>query len=86
MAIHSSILAWRIPWTEKSGGYSPVHGVARVRHKWHLGFTHTQVTHHLSLGYYRKTDLVFVVVVNFSCAEIHTKSAEEITQRGYVNN
>ena len=20
MAIHSSILAWRIPWTEKSGG------------------------------------------------------------------
>ena len=24
MAIHSSILAWRIPWTDKSGGlYSP---------------------------------------------------------------
>ena len=23
MAIHSSILAWRIPWTEKPGGYSP---------------------------------------------------------------
>ena len=24
MATHSSILAWRIPWTEKSGGlYSP---------------------------------------------------------------
>ena len=22
MAIHSSILAWRIPWTEKTGGYS----------------------------------------------------------------
>ena len=21
MAIHSSLLAWRIPWTEKSGGY-----------------------------------------------------------------
>ena len=29
MAIHSSILAWRIPWTEEPGGYS--HGVARVR-------------------------------------------------------
>ena len=23
MAIHSSILAWRIPWTEERGGYSP---------------------------------------------------------------
>ena len=22
MATHSSTLAWRIPWTEKSGGYS----------------------------------------------------------------
>ena len=51
-----------------------------------LGFhTHTGNTSPIS-WYYRKTDLVFVVVVNFSCAEIHTKSAEEITQRGYVNN
>ena len=23
MATHSSILAWRVPWTEESGGYSP---------------------------------------------------------------
>ena len=23
MAVHSSILAWRIPWTEETGGYSP---------------------------------------------------------------
>ena len=22
-AIHSNILAWRIPWTEEPGGYSP---------------------------------------------------------------
>ena len=28
MAIHSSILAWEIPWTEKSGGLT-VHGVAK---------------------------------------------------------
>ena len=27
MATQSSILAWRIPWTEV-----PIHGVARVRH------------------------------------------------------
>ena len=23
MATHSSILAWRIPWTEEPGGYGP---------------------------------------------------------------
>ena len=23
MAAHSSILAWRIPWTEEAGGYRP---------------------------------------------------------------
>ena len=25
MATHSSILAWRIPWTEEPDGYSPGH-------------------------------------------------------------
>ena len=29
MAIHSSILAWRIPWTEEPGGL--VHGVTKSR-------------------------------------------------------
>ena len=24
MATHSSILVWEIPWTEESGGYSPL--------------------------------------------------------------
>ena len=28
MAAHSSILAWRIPWTEEPGGLHTVHGVA----------------------------------------------------------
>ena len=31
MDTHSSILAWRIPWTEEPGRF-PVHGVARVGH------------------------------------------------------
>ena len=30
MAIHSSILAWEIPWTESLAGYSPCGG--RVGH------------------------------------------------------
>ena len=31
MATHSSILAWRIPWTEKSGGLQSMES-QRVRH------------------------------------------------------
>ena len=33
MAIHSSILAWRIPWTEKPGGLQSIVS-QRVRHDW----------------------------------------------------
>ena len=29
MATHSSILAWRIPWTEEPGSEATVHGVAK---------------------------------------------------------
>ena len=32
MATHSSILAWRAPWTEEPGGLHTVHGLQRVRH------------------------------------------------------
>ena len=32
MAIHSSILAWRIPWTEESGGLQSM-GLQRVGHE-----------------------------------------------------
>ena len=31
MATHSSVLAWKIPWTEERSGVA-VRGVARVRH------------------------------------------------------
>ena len=31
MAAHSSILAWRIPWTEEPGGLQPA-GLQRVGH------------------------------------------------------
>ena len=33
MAIHSSIPAWRIPWTEEPGGLQFM-GSQRVRHDW----------------------------------------------------
>ena len=39
MATHSSILAWRIPWTEEPGGLQSM-GSQRVRHNW-SDWTHT---------------------------------------------
>ena len=33
MATHCSILAWRIPWREESGGLQPM-GLQRIRHDW----------------------------------------------------
>ena len=39
---HSSILAWRIPWTEKPGGLWSM-GLPRVGHDWVMNtFTHFQ--------------------------------------------
>ena len=37
MATHSSILAWRITWTEEPGGLQSM-GLQRVRHNWHNTF------------------------------------------------
>ena len=42
MATHSSILAWRIPWTEEPGGLQSM-GWQRVGHNW-VTFTHS-LTH-----------------------------------------
>ena len=37
MAIHSSILAWKIPWTEEPGGLGST-GSQRVEHDWETNF------------------------------------------------
>ena len=43
MATHSSILAWRIPWTEEPGGLESI-GLQRVRYDWETerSCTHAQ--------------------------------------------
>ena len=42
MATHSSIFAWRIPWTEEPGGLQSM-GSQRVRHDWAASTqTHTE--------------------------------------------
>ena len=42
MATHSSILAWRIPWTEEPGGLQSM-GLQRVGHAWVTKCEHIQV-------------------------------------------
>ena len=41
IAIHSGILAWRIPWTEEPAGGATVHGVTKSRTG--LRYSHTHV-------------------------------------------
>ena len=46
MAIHSGILAWRIPWTEEPDGLQSM-GLQRVRHNWsNLACMHGKMCHH----------------------------------------
>ena len=47
MATHSSILAWRIPWTEESGGLQFT-GLQRVEHNWMT--KHTYITSSILLA------------------------------------
>ena len=45
-AIHSTVLAWRIPWTEKPGGLQSM-GLQRVGHDWETNtHTHNQTSDH----------------------------------------
>ena len=43
LATHSSILAWRIPRTEETGGLQPM-GSQRVRHDWMTNYTHSRTS------------------------------------------
>ena len=47
MAAHSSILAWRIPWTGEPG-WLPFMGSQRVGHGWSDG-ARTNIYHHLAM-------------------------------------
>ena len=73
MATHSSILAWRIPWTEEPGGLQSM-GSQRVRHDWATN-THTvlsQVVPSLKQEFSAKVPWPFRVekflVVELPCA------------------
>ena len=62
MAIHSSILAWEVPWTEEPGDYSPW-GYKRVRHDLVTKHTHT----HIYLLHYKSKPATQVLNLNYLC-------------------
>ena len=66
MATHSSILAWKIPWTEESGGLHSL-GLQRVGHDW-VTNTHTwRKKHRYSYFLWKiKTKDFFLAFWNFS--------------------
>ena len=52
MATHSSILIWKIPWTEEA----TVHGVTRVRHDWATKTTTTTKAQLIKKGFKRSNN------------------------------
>ena len=77
MATHSSILAWKIPWTEGPGGVPwglkesdttkqlRTHTIGRIKE---FG-SHRQTTH--ASIFYSKAALSFVRVFSFICQHVH---------------
>ena len=60
MVTHSSILAWRIPWTEESDGLQPI-GLQRVGHDWrdvtcmHVLYLKLKFTQEFNINSYIRT-------------------------------
>ena len=60
MATHSSILAWRIPWTEEPGGLQSM-GLQRVRHDWMTNTTRDKGGHYIMVkGSIQKEDTIII--------------------------
>ena len=79
MANHFTILAWRIPWTEETGGLQCM-GSQRVRHDWsdwiHTG-KYTVNSHH----WYGHLAPVFVPSLRLEDAIAHTEACTKFTQQ-----
>jgi len=75
MAIHSSILAWRIPWTEEPGGLRSI-GSQRLRHDW-TDLAATQLMYWNSLFYYNS----IAVLSGNMLLNLHYKSSISIRKK-----
>ena len=73
-ATHSSILAWRIPWTEESGGLQSM-GSQRVGHDWANECTHTQLPSYVPLSL---SSLPSPVFLNAWVSSAHTTKVSDM--------
>ena len=72
MATHSSILAWEIPWREKSDGLQSM-GMQRVRHNWVANvYTHKENSSFLSSRCLLPTQINLLVTWVFSVYSSNT--------------
>ena len=64
MAAHSSILSWRIPWTEEPGGLYIVHGVTKSQTRVKQVSTHSP-TGHIDYFCYQSNVAIDILVFIF---------------------
>ena len=85
MASHSSILAWRIPWTEEPGGLQLL-GLQRVRHDW-MTVEHTPPSICIYLIYFINQALLLLLLSRFSrvwlCATPETAAHQAPSSLGF---
>ena len=58
MAIHSNILAWRIPLTEEPGGLQSI-GSHRVGHDWETNTPHTTIAYDSNCVRHKKSSITY---------------------------
>ena len=72
MAAHSSILAWRILWTEEPGGLQPM-GLQRVRYEW---MTNTFTSLHWSFPLRTQSNIILLIIL--TCCTLFLGAYENI--------
>ena len=70
MTTHSSVLAWRIPWTEKPGGLQSI-GSQRVGHDWAYTRNHRD-----AIGEYKRSRKGFLCVARLGVQDPLWKEVE----------
>ena len=81
MATHSSILAWRIPWTEEPGGLQSM-GWQRIRHDWATKHSSTELEKHLTLLCF----LILFLFFRIRCHSLLNISFVERTSVGMIDH
>ena len=82
MATHSSVFAWRIPWTEAPGGLLSI-GSQRVRHDWsNLPFMHSLSTLYCTRHWTKQYIVWFTLRIMCHFHHFKDKEAEAFERLG----